>query len=55
MECEGNQETQVLHNLRVSRMGSLERGTYLDVCTPVFVFTLFCRDPEGPLSEGTWP
>lgn len=42
---------RVLNNLRVSRIGSLERGPYLDVCTPVFVCTLLCQDPEGPLSE----
>lgn len=51
VECEGSQETGVLNNVRVSRIGSLERGTYLDVCTPVFVFILFCGDLEGPLSE----
>jgi hypothetical protein len=31
--------------------GSLERGTYLDVCTPVFVFILFQGDPEDTHSE----
>lgn len=33
-------------------MGSLERGTYLDVCIPVFVFILLCRDPKGPPFRG---